>query len=131
MTACGVLLLGALGLLWPEHVEEMLAAPLYADVVAGRPGALAGWLALDALVNAAAFGALAVALAVLLRSPWWFAAAAAATAGCLVELTQLLLPGRTADPNDVFSDAVGALLGGLVLRAVGTRSAASAPVVAD
>lgn len=127
-----MLLLGAVGLLLPQHVEEVLAAPLYAGVEEGRPGTLVAWLAFDAFVNALTFAVFAIAIGTMLRRQrWWVAALAAAAGGVVVESIQLLLPERTADLHDVLSDGIGALLGGLVLREGERRRRSAVAAVQD
>ncbi|MDX1946598.1 MAG: VanZ family protein [Pirellulaceae bacterium] len=89
-------------------------------VLTHLPGrALASLTFSDKAQHAAAYFGLAFILsaAVVLFRPlsWWTLAgvvAAAGAYGAFDELTQLLVPGRTADWRDWLADVAGALLGG-------------------
>jgi glycopeptide antibiotics resistance protein len=52
---------------------------------------------------------------------WWRVLLVAALFSTCIELTQLAIPDRSADVDDVLLNALGALLGYFILRAFGLR----------
>lgn len=81
-----------------------------------------GW---DKVLHAGEFAVVAAALYWALRGgprAALLAAAAAIAYGVADELHQALVPGRFADPIDVIADAVGAVFGVALARAVWIRS---------
>jgi glycopeptide antibiotics resistance protein len=59
---------------------------------------------------------------------WWRVLLLAALFSTGIELTQLAIPDRSADVDDVLVNALGALLGYLILRALGLRPRSQRPV---
>jgi glycopeptide antibiotics resistance protein len=59
---------------------------------------------------------------------WWRVLLVAALFSTCIELTQLVIPDRSADVDDVLLNAIGALLGYLLLRALGLRPPSHRPV---
>lgn len=89
------------------------------------PGAL-GW---DKLQHALAYGLLTILVARFLvyfsradKKVWWQAVLIAVLYGGLLEVLQLMArTGRTAEWWDLAADVVGALISGLIFRAIQTR----------
>jgi glycopeptide antibiotics resistance protein len=59
---------------------------------------------------------------------WWRVLLAAALFSSCIELTQLAIPDRSADVDDVLLNAVGALLGYFLMRALGLQPRPHRPV---
>jgi glycopeptide antibiotics resistance protein len=59
---------------------------------------------------------------------WWRVLLAAALFSSCIELTQLAIPDRSADVDDVLLNAVGALLGYFLMRALGLQPRPPRPV---
>lgn len=90
------------------------------------PPQLSGILGWDKLLHAGAYGLLTLLIGQSLfclplnqRKIWWYAWLAAVFIGGLMEILQLLAQtGRTAEWWDLFADAVGACLAGVIFRQV-------------
>jgi glycopeptide antibiotics resistance protein len=59
---------------------------------------------------------------------WWRVLLAAVLFSACIELTQLAIPDRSADVDDVLLNALGALLGYFILSAFGLRPRSPRPV---
>lgn len=59
---------------------------------------------------------------------WWRVLVVAALFSTCIELTQLAIPDRSADVDDVLINAIGALLGYCLLRALGLQPRSHRPV---
>ena len=62
-------------------------------------------------------------LLVLGRRRWWLAIAGGVLATVIIELSQLGIPGRVSDPNDVLANSVGAAIGVLTALVITTPAA--------
>ena len=72
------------------------------------------------VLNVLLFVPLGAGLGFLTRWSWWRIALGAAAASAMVELIQIVLP-READPLDIVTNTLGAVIGALALRAFGRR----------
>ncbi|MGV8882281.1 MAG: VanZ family protein [Rhodoglobus sp.] len=73
--------------------------------------------AVEFLANIAMFVPIGV-LVTLLSRRWWMAAAVGFALTCAIELTQMFLPARFPDVQDIFANTSGAVLGSLAVAAV-------------
>ena len=116
---------------WPTHVDRPVTPQLDAVLTFLHHHGMPGWIDYNTIqfgANIILFMPLGALVASMFpRTLWWSSIVLGASASFLIEFVQEeFLHGRTADPGDVLSNAIGAAVGGFVMAAA-TGTAASRP----